>query len=238
MSRPRSEFDLYAQNYLEQLDHPLRRIVAPTGANYFIRLKCEELRRIVAASGKRPRDLFVADIGCGIGLMEEELQGEYRKILALDLSQEMLKVSQHLHPPMDGEHYICSDALRMPLAPESVDVVLSSCLFHHMPHELLLNGIQEMSRICKRGGYIIIFEHNPYNPLTQLVVHTTPLDRNAHLLPSRKIMTAFRDAGLEAISRRFILYGPQKLDRWLNRRVPFLSRLPLGGQYVVVGQKC
>ena len=238
MSRPLSEFDLYARNYMDQLDHPLRRMVAPTGANYFIRLKCEELRRIIAASGKRPRDLVIADIGCGIGLFEEELQGEYRKLVALDLSQEMLKVSKHLHPPLDGEQYICSDALRMPLAPDSVDVVLSSCLFHHMPHDQLLSGIQEMSRICKRGGYIIVFEHNPYNPLTQLVVHTTPLDRNARLLPSRMMMTAFCDAGLEGVSRRFILYGPQRLDMWLNRRAPILNRLPFGGQYVVVGQKC
>lgn len=223
---------------MEQIDHPLRRMVAPTGANYFIRLKCDELRRIIAQTGKRPRDLVVADIGSGIGLFEEELQGEYGKLLALDLSQEMLKVSQHLHPPQAGEQYICSDALHMPLAPGSVDVVLSSCLFHHMPHQQLLSGIQEMSRICKRGGYIVVFEHNPYNPLTQLVVHTTPLDRNARLLPSRKLMTAFRDAGLEGISRRFILYGPQQLDQWLVRRAPILNRLPLGGQYMIVGQKC
>jgi ubiquinone/menaquinone biosynthesis C-methylase UbiE len=223
---------------MDQLDHPLRRMVAPTGANYFIQLKCEELHRVIAASGKRPRDLVIADIGCGIGLFEEELQGEFRQILALDLSQEMLKVSKHLHPPLDGEHYVCSDALRMPVADGSVDVVLSSCLFHHMPHEQLLSGIQEMSRICRRGGHIVLFEHNPYNPLTQLVVHTTPLDRNAHLLPSRMIMTAFRDAGLEAVSRRFVLYGPQKLDRWLNRHIPILHRLPFGGQYMIVGQKC
>jgi ubiquinone/menaquinone biosynthesis C-methylase UbiE len=238
LSRPLSEFDLYARNYMQQLDHPLRRMVAPNGVNYFIRLKCEQLRRIVREAGLRARDLVVADIGCGIGLFEEELAGEYRRVLALDLSQEMLKVSRHLRPHIDGEHFICSDALRLPLAPASADVVFSSCLFHHMSHEQLLPGVQEMSRICKRGGYVVVFEHNPYNPLTQVVVHTTPLDKNARLLPVKKMMTAFRDAGLEAVSSQFILYGPQKMDVWLTRRAPTLNQLPFGGQYLVVGRKC
>ena len=237
MHRVPSEFDEYARNYLQQLDHPLRRIVTSTNGNYFIDLKCTILYELMESAHLRPSDLAVADIGSGIGLFEERFGGEFASLAALDLSHESLKVSSHLHPAGNCEGYVCSDALRLPLASASLDIVFCSCLFHHMDHSCLDDALQEMHRVCKVGGYVVVFEHNPFNPLTQLVVRTTPLDKNARLLRPRQVISAFLSARSNIIAKDFILFGPRPLDTWLRRFKGLLNRVPFGGQYVIIGQK-
>ena len=83
----------------------------------------------------------------------------------------------------------------------------------------------------------MIFEHNPLNPLTQLVVRTTPLDNDANLLGMRKALRLLRDAGASVLHTGYFLYGPKKLDRYLYKNMKFLRRLPFGGQYYIVARK-
>jgi hypothetical protein len=94
-----------------------------------------------------------------------------------------------------------------------------------------------MKRICRLGGLVICFEHNPLNLLTQLVVCLTPLDRTARLIRHSTMVTAFKRVGLEVLDTRFILFGPKLIDMRLGWIKNLLSRLHLGGQYYVIGQK-
>ena len=79
-------------------------------------------------------------------------------------------------------------------------------------------------------------KHNPYNPLTRLVVRRCSFDQNAVLLSRGELARCFRAAGLTPVDRRFIMIFPsdQKAVSWAETA---LGQLPLGAQYYVVGSK-
>jgi SAM-dependent methyltransferase len=96
--------------------------------------------------------------------------------------------------------------------------------------------MQEAKRVLKPGGKLLIFEHNPYNPLTLYIVKTCPLDENAVLLNDRTLKHLYRDSGFSDIKQEFIIFFPidKPLFRYLEN---YLKFLPLGAQYVVHAQK-
>jgi hypothetical protein len=68
----RAEFDAYASNYDRQIDHVLRRIVDVKG-DYFVRLKCGQIRESLRELGVDASRIAVADVGCGVGDFERIL---------------------------------------------------------------------------------------------------------------------------------------------------------------------
>jgi ubiquinone/menaquinone biosynthesis C-methylase UbiE len=158
------------------------------------------------------------------------------QLYAVDLSHKMLQIAARAASLPHGG-YICADSLRLPLPDHAVDLVFASCLLHHMSEVPPAVVVTELSRICRPGGLVVCFEHNPLNPVTQLVVRTTPIDHTAVLLPAKTLRQAFRCAGLQDVDCRFILFGPKPIDRQLMRWRPWLYRVSLGAQYLVYGRK-
>ncbi len=227
-----AEFDDYAPNYHEKIDHLCRRLVDPSG-DYFVRLKCDEILSIAAKLESNGKDLLAVDVGCGTGDFERILAGRLGRVIGFDLSPRMLQVAAG--QPQGS--FFCADACFIALPDSTADLVFASCIFHHMPGVLMAPALREMRRVCKAGGYVVIFEHNPLNPLTQLVIRTTPLDRSAILFPSWTVRKAIQRAGLLVAVESFILFAPEMIDRRLGPLKRWLSAIPLGGQYMVVGQK-
>lgn len=168
----RAEFDAYVRSYDREIDHVLRRLVDSEGT-YSARLKCAELRSLTTKLGLDPARLTVADVGCGVGSSEKILSGVFHCLVGLDVSSEMLKVAVGSDSSASNS-YVCCNAQAIPLPDSSAEVVFSSSLLHHMPAMNLVPTFREYRRVCKRSGYVVCFEHNPLNPLTQLVVRTTP----------------------------------------------------------------
>ena len=75
-------------------------------------------------------------------------------------------------------------------------------------------------------------EHNPWNPLTRLVVARCEFDHDAILLTAAEAGRRLRAAGLATMRARYILFFPWRGALWrrLERR---LTALPLGAQYFV-----
>jgi ubiquinone/menaquinone biosynthesis C-methylase UbiE len=160
----------------------------------------------------------------------------FGRIFAIDVSENMLKVAVEM-PASQGIGFALGNALAIPLPDSSVDLVFTSCVFHHVPRRALVPVLQECQRVTKRGGYVMCFEHNPLNPITQLVVRTTMIDRGSHLIPHWRMASALREAELEVIMARFVLFAPEPIDRVLSKLGKWLYRVPLGGQYLVVGRR-
>jgi SAM-dependent methyltransferase len=231
-----AEFDRYAENYHGRIDHPLRHLAAGA-SNYFIELKCSELANLLDELSLDPARLTAVDVGCGIGDFEKQLRVRFRRLLSLDLSLEMLRVAQNAKGKLPL-NYLCADAGSIPLPTDSADLVFASCLLHHLPLENMSQTFDELRRICKPGGWVVIFEHNPLNPVTQVVVRTTPLDRDAHLLPANSVRAFMYKRGFAKIEQRYILFAPARIDRVLYRYVRHqLYPVPLGAQYLVMGRK-
>lgn len=88
----------------------------------------------------------------------------------------------------------------------------------------------------KPGGLIFVFEHNPYNPVTQKIVSNCPYDEDAVLLKPSELNGLLREGGLEVKEQQFSLFFPQ----WLKLALPlerYLGWLPLGGQYWIKARR-
>lgn len=94
--------------------------------------------------------------------------------------------------------------------------------------------IVDLKKLIKKEGKIIIFEHNPFNPLTRKIVKESPLDRGVVLLPFSETVSYLKRAGFEKIRLNYIVFFPKFLSalRFLESH---LSWLPLGAQYTVIG---
>lgn len=89
-----------------------------------------------------------------------------------------------------------------------------------------------MKRVIKPGGRAVVLEHNPFNPLTRIVVARCPFDADAELLTARSAREQFEEAGMTFDELRFVFFTPFD-DRfpWLQR---IGNRLHLGAQYLSV----
>jgi hypothetical protein len=88
----------------------------------------------------------------------------------------------------------------------------------------------------KEGGYLIIFEHNPFNPITRHIVKKCPLDKGARLLRARYLKGILTESGFKKIKVSYYLFFPKRLAV-LRPYEKCLSGIPLGGQYMVIAKK-
>ena len=111
--------------------------------------------------------MTVADVGCGTGYLSvplAALTGEEGKVIALDISEEML---DELKAKIDRwnikniETHL-SEENRFLIAAASVDFVLLSMLIHELEDAGLF--FREIKRIMKKGGRIGIIEWNVGKP--------------------------------------------------------------------------
>lgn len=216
------DFDQYARDYKAL-------IAAQTGffdrdQDYFIRYKIERLKRI--AGGARA----ILDFGCGIGRSTPYLRDIFpdASLVSCDPSRESLALAHEQNP---GAHYVTLDALP---ETQSFDLALASCVFHHIAPKDRQAALAFCLARLKRGGRLVIFEHNPLNPVTRRLVNTCPFDADAMLLGMRETAARMRDAGFEIETKAYCLFFPGSLSA-LRPVEDRLGWLPFGGQYFVAG---
>ena len=96
--------------------------------------------------------------------------------------------------------------------------------------------IDKLFTLLNMEGRMVIWEHNPINPFTQKIVKDCPFDQDAVLVPSRLLKEQFNRVALSNVQIIYTTFFPKFLSI-LNFMDPFLGWLPLGGQYLVKGQK-
>jgi len=98
----------------------------------------------------------VLEIGCGTGLIMQEIKGNVRSIVGVDLSASMV------HKALDkGLTVKKADAQALPFQDSCFDTVYSFKVFPHVPD--IRKALQEASRVTKKGGRVIIEFYCPYS---------------------------------------------------------------------------
>lgn len=154
-----------------------------------------------------------------------------------DVSREMLAEAERERENgsnMPTFAWIEGDTL--PYQTNMFDVIATSAVFHHIPPASRASVFQELARVLKPGGRLYLFEHNPYHPITQWVVRHTAIDRNAILLTPREVSRALTTVSLSSLRLAYFLFFPPRFTR-LRAFEKYLGKIPLGGQYVIVGEK-
>ena len=86
--------------------------------------------------------------------------------------------------------------------------------------------------MTRRGGRLVIFEHNPLNPLTLHVVNNCPFDENARLMLASTLRKRVEAAGWRNVEVRYHVFFPRLLAGLRNLEAG-LAMVPLGAQYSV-----
>lgn len=229
--RPPSEFDQYRSSYADAVN----KSIAFSGLNvdYFTRAKATRLLDILALAVGSTRELSVLDVGCGVGNYHPLLSGKVGQLTGVDPSSECIAEARAKNP---GVHYAVSDGDDVPFGDGEFDVVYAICVMHHVPPAKWELFAAELARVTRPGGIVLIFEHNPYNPLTRRAVSTCPFDEDAVLLSKRKTTAYLRGAGLNNIEGKYIMALPS-ISGLLRRIDDALGALPLGAQYYVCGRR-
>lgn len=198
---------------------------------YFIKVKCIELLRILAKYGHSPRN--VLDLGCGTGEAEQILCQYFSHITGIDLSDGMIREARR--KDLANCEFQQADATRLPFPDQYFDLVFSFCLLHHLAKNQLEQSIVEAARVSRKSAMLLVFEHNPRNPITKLVVERSPTDRGVVLLNATRIEELYRKANIDILEKRYIILFPGLMS-FLRPLECWLYRVPCGGQYCIAGQ--
>jgi ubiquinone/menaquinone biosynthesis C-methylase UbiE len=101
----------------------------------------------------------VADIGCGTGVFLEIAKKKYPKVQFIGIDPDkkvLLRAKERLDRAQLSVELKEAFAESLPISSESVDVCFSTLAFHHMPNETKLKAMQEIYRILKPNGIIVI----------------------------------------------------------------------------------
>lgn len=220
------EFDAYVVEYAEQHRQSIR--LSGEEPEYFAEYKIRELARM--ARNWKLDDPKVLDFGSGIGNSVPAFRKHFSSQLVTqaDVSGESLKMARRLHGGIEPQLMIENE--RIPTADRSYDIVFTACVFHHIPHEEHVAWLRELRRITALGGRLVIFEHNPYNPLTRHAVANCPFDANAHLITAPVLSRRMKEAGWVTPTTEYHVFFPSALAR-LRSAEPALRWFPLGAQY-------
>jgi SAM-dependent methyltransferase len=176
--------------------------------------------------------LKILDIGCGHGGLHPFLKPIDASITGIDMAAEVLKVAEQQNPDVT---YVPFDGGNIPFDAGSFDAALMVCVMHHVPpsewHRLLV----ETKRVLSPSGSLTIFEHNPLNPLTQLVVRSNVIDKDAVLLRRGHLIEMMRAADFAEVTSQYILLTPFEKS-WARRLETTMKNMPLGAQYFVTGR--
>ncbi|MFI5316888.1 MAG: class I SAM-dependent methyltransferase [Myxococcota bacterium] len=102
--------------------------------------------------------LFARDaleIGCGTGELTAKLAARVGRVVALDLSAEMLAAARRRCAQLANVELVRADAQSFPLAAESFDVIASIATFHHLP---LAATFERAKDALRPGGMLLCLD--------------------------------------------------------------------------------
>jgi SAM-dependent methyltransferase len=104
------------------------------------------------------------DIGCGVGRITRVLSESAEKVLALDVSPEMLDRARELNPDCDNVEWLLGDGTSLTGVPDAaVDACVSQVVLQHIPDPAVTLGyVREIGRVLRPGGWAAIqVSNNP-----------------------------------------------------------------------------
>jgi len=126
------------------------------------------------------RNKTVLDLGCGSGENIAPLLARGANVIGADISPELVRLTRkrveinRLNPPA----LILCSAYDVPLASDSIDIILCASLLHHLD---IPRPMAELWRVLKPGGFVIVKEPVRFSRI---------LSRVRSLFPARKDVSA------------------------------------------------
>jgi SAM-dependent methyltransferase len=225
-----SEFDEYAAHYEEALQRGLS--LTGEDKDFFAAGRINWLRRQIGRLGQKP--ISCLDFGCGTGTAASYLHDGLgiESYVGFDPSAASIERAQ-LEKSFRGAIFTCDPAS---IEPESADLAFCNGVFHHIPIDQRTAATKLVWNALKPGGIFAFWENNRWNPIVHYMMSKVPFDDDAQMLFPHQARDLLKAAGFTILSTDYLFIFPSVL-RALRPLETFFSKLPLGGQYMVLARK-
>jgi ubiquinone/menaquinone biosynthesis C-methylase UbiE len=181
------------------------------------------------------------DVGCGTGALAARLAEAGYDVAGVDPSNGMLDVLRRRAPDVNA---VQASGTELPFPDASFDLVYTVAVLHHVADPVAVRAtLQEMVRVARPGGYVLVWDHNPRNPYWGRLMAKVPQDTgDERLIPEDEVVAGLRSAGARIVlstqlgmvpdfTPRRALRAAAALERAVER-TPLVQRL--GAHNVVV----
>jgi 2-polyprenyl-3-methyl-5-hydroxy-6-metoxy-1,4-benzoquinol methylase len=152
-------------------------------------------------------DARIVELGTGGGGLLAAMAAHFNRmktshhLMGLDRSPFALAVAQSDLGAGQTCSFVAGDALRLPFADQSLDVVVCSLLFHHFDTESAIGLLREAARVACRAVVIGDLDRTRLAwLLTSLVTRLTSRSRLFHVDGPRSVRAAYRPDEVRALT--------------------------------------
>jgi ubiquinone/menaquinone biosynthesis C-methylase UbiE len=153
----------------------------------------QAFRALAVASGARTGDRIL-DVGCGTGYfvrMLAEIAGAQGSVVGVDAAPEMIAHASSRSRSAANVSFEVGSAGALSFPAASFDVVVSSLTMHHVAPAEQLAAVQEMRRVLRPGGALLIAEFQaPTGHTWKLLLGPTGLTAMGHAVPHVEALVA------------------------------------------------
>jgi SAM-dependent methyltransferase len=222
-------FDEVAANYESALNEGLR--LSGEGPAYFAARRVAWTASVV--SGQPVRRIL--DFGCGVGLAAPLLARQFDAVKVWGFDPSQRSIDRARSDLVDNRYRFTAHARELPVG--EMDLAYCNGVFHHILPEERAGALATIHEALRPGGWLALWENNPWNPGTRWVMSRIPFDRDAQTLSPPATRRLVRAAGFRVGRTDSWFLFPHAL-RFLRPLESLVRSLPLGGQYLVLCQKC
>ena len=175
---------------------------------------------------KTPKSIL--EFGCGTGrnLGYFETYFPEANIYAYDPSEASINIAKKNN---SNVNFLKKDELNN----IKYDLIFIAGVFHHIEVDQRQETMNFIKGVLENSGQLVVFEHNPYNPVTVRAVNTCPFDEDAIILKAKELVDLGIESGLKVYRKRYCLFFPAFLKK-LRFIEKFLTKIPFGGQYYII----
>jgi ubiquinone/menaquinone biosynthesis C-methylase UbiE len=230
----RAEFDKFADNY--HTLHQANLALSGEAPEYFAEYKVRDLARLLRAHAPALAHGRLLDFGAGIGSSVPFLRKYFPSahLTCVDVSTQSLAIGVARFS--QEANFVAFDGDRLPFAEAAFDCIFVGCVLHHIVPVEHGRLFAELRRVLRPEGRLMVYEHNPLNPLTVRTVKSCPFDDDAVLVRAGTLSALLKANGFRNRSIRYRVFFPHAL-RWLRPLEDSLGWLPLGAQYYVIASR-
>jgi len=225
-------FDEFSKNYKEIINKNIK--ISGESLDYFSEYKIRVLDKFFSRN-RLDKRIKLLDLGCGTGELERFIFSYFPKasVCGVDPSHDCIKEVKYKNKK---GHFLVGDSSNIPFKSKYFNAVLLSCVFHHIPVDKREGTLKEIHRVLKKGGWLFIFEHNPFNPLTRKVVKSCVFDKDIDLITKKRCLIELKNQGFSIVEAKYIVFFT-KTFKCFRRLESKLGKLFLGAQYFVAAKR-
>lgn len=197
---------------------------------YFAKGRLSYLQKWWSKAARKNPEVII-DYGCGTGEITSLLATlfPYAQVIGCDVSPACVTYAkQHYASEWVSFQLISDGKIQCPPA----QLIHSNGVVHHIPLDQRDSVFKSLGESLTADGILALFENNPINPGTRLVMAKIPFDRDAIPVNYWEVRNRMHKANLLPINIAFLFYFPSLLS-FLRPLERCLVKLPLGAQYAV-----